>query len=160
MPRRGSRVQVSSPAPDFSLSPSSVPSQAITTAPKPEKRETSMRHNRIRQFAWLLFLTAFAFFTLAAEAQAKGSRSKAPPRAKTITGTGCVEAGVEGGCLVLTDTKTKTVYNLYFRGRSKPSVGTAIRFTGTTHSGPTICQQGQPVNVQKWTVLKMRCPIK
>ena len=75
---------------------------------------------------------------------------------KTITGYGCVTAGVEAGCLMVTDKKTQTVYNVYFRG-AKPRVGTAIRFTGTAHEGPTTCMQGQAVNVSSWIQLKMKC---
>ncbi|HKP38691.1 MAG TPA: hypothetical protein VJT71_17675 [Pyrinomonadaceae bacterium] len=75
---------------------------------------------------------------------------------KTITGYGCVTAGVEAGCLMVTDKKTQTVYNVYFRG-NKPRAGTAIRFTGTAHEGPTTCMQGQAVNVSNWIQLKMKC---
>ncbi len=118
-----------------------------------------MKHNLPKQLVWLLLVVTLGFFALPTEALAKGRGSKAPARAKAVTATGCVEAGVEASCLVLTDNKTKTVYNLYFRGRKKPSVGTAIRFTGREHPGPTICQQGQAVDVTKWTVLKMKCPM-
>ncbi len=78
-----------------------------------------------------------------------------------IVGTGCVKPGVEGGCLVLQDFKTKKVYNLLFSPSGKrPNVEMVISFEGTLHEGPTICMQGTPVDVAKWTQLKMKCPIK
>jgi hypothetical protein len=58
-----------------------------------------------------------------------------------ISGAGCVEAGVEAGCLVLRDTKTGTLYNLFVTGK-KPPVGTGIRvqrngsrWTDDVHAG-------------------------
>jgi len=106
------------------------------------------------QIAFLLLLT-FMFTTLAL-GQA-GKPKPASPLAKTITGSGCVEAGVEAGCLVLKDSKTHDLYNLFFAGKP-PAINTAIRFTGTAHQGPTTCMQGTPVNVKKFTVLRMHCP--
>jgi len=79
------------------------------------------------------------------------------PPSNTITASGCVSAGVESGCLLVTDSKTGTVYNVYFRGSKKPPVGSAIRFTGVPHDGPTTCMQGRAVNVQRWFQLKMKC---
>ncbi|MBZ5523077.1 MAG: hypothetical protein LAP21_12640 [Acidobacteriia bacterium] len=75
---------------------------------------------------------------------------------KTVTGSGCVEAGVEAGCLVLKDRKTGTLFNLFFKG-TPPAIGTAIRFTGNLHEGPTTCQQGTAVNVTKFTPIRMAC---
>lgn len=101
----------------------------------------------------VVFLTALLFAGIAA-AQAK--QDKPAPEGKTITGSGCVEAGVEAGCLVLKDTKTGTLFNLFFKG-TPPSINTAIRFTGKTHEGPTTCQQGTPVDVTKFTVIRQSC---
>lgn len=84
-------------------------------------------------------------------------KPKAAEAGKTITGSGCVEAGVEAGCLVLKDQRTGTLYNLFFKS-NPPAINTAIRFTGTPHEGPTSCQQGTPVDVSKFTVLKMQFP--
>lgn len=75
---------------------------------------------------------------------------------KVISGMGCVEKGVEAGCLVLHDQKTKRLYNLYF-SKDKPLPGVAIRFTGTKHDGPTICMQGEAINVDEWTRVKLSC---
>jgi hypothetical protein len=67
-----------------------------------------------------------------------------------------VEAGVEAGCLVLKDTRTGTLFNLFFQG-TPPAINTAIRFTGTPHEGPTTCQQGTPVDVKKFTPIQQSC---
>ena len=90
-------------------------------------------------------------FGLHAQTKKKTGATAHPP--KTISASGCVQAGVEAGCLVLTDKKTNTVYNLFFTG-DKPQIDTAIHFTGTLHDGPTTCQQGTPVDVKKWEPLK------
>lgn len=73
---------------------------------------------------------------------------------KNIYAAGCVQAGVEAGCLVLS--KNNTVYNLFFKGK-KPAAGSAIRFTGSPHEGPTSCMQGEAIDVKTWTAIKMKC---
>ena len=73
---------------------------------------------------------------------------------KSIYAAGCVQAGVEAGCLVLS--KNNTVYSLFFKGK-KPALGSAIRFTGTPHEGPTSCMQGEAIDVKTWTAIKMKC---
>jgi len=75
-----------------------------------------------------------------------------------VHGTGCVEKGVEAGCLVLKDVKTKDRVRLKFDDKPA-SVGTAITFDGVSHSGEVDpCQQGKIVHVQKWTHIRMHCP--
>lgn len=102
-------------------------------------------------------LAAIAVAALLLAGVAAGQKkSKAEPAGKTITGSGCVEAGVEAGCLVLKDTKTGTLYNLFFKS-NPPAINTAIRFTGTQHDGPTTCMQGTPVDVKTFTRIKMQC---
>jgi len=81
---------------------------------------------------------------------------KAGTQPASVSGSGCVEPGVETGCLVLKDSKTGTSYNLFFTG-DKPSLNTAIEFSGTAHEGPTTCMQGKPVKVSKWKQIKMQC---
>ena len=73
---------------------------------------------------------------------------------KLISASGYVTTGVEAGCLMLQDSKTKTLYNLFFTEKKKPALGEAIQFTGKRHDGPTTCMQGEAVNVQKWSPLK------
>lgn len=102
-------------------------------------------------------ITLLAFlFCLTASAPIR-SQENASRMKQTVTGTGCVKAGVEGACLVLTDTKTKKTYNLFFADK-KPDIDTAISFEGTVHEGPTTCQQGIPVDVTKWNPIRMHCP--
>ena len=78
-------------------------------------------------------------------------------RPATFKGSGCVRKGVEDDCLVLTDPKTRKTFSLFFGSGKKPAVNTAISFSGHA-GGPNICQQGTPVDVDKWTSLRMRCP--
>ena len=73
-----------------------------------------------------------------------------------IKGSGCVEAGVEAGCLVVG--KNKKAYNLVFGSGEKAKVGTAIAFEGTVHTGPSFCMQGTSVNVTKWRETRRACP--
>jgi hypothetical protein len=79
------------------------------------------------------------------------------PPADAVTGSGCVESGVEAGCLVLKDFKDKKLYSLHFPSGKKPGPGTAISFEGTKLD-VDICMQGTPVAVIKWTALKTKCP--
>ena len=80
-----------------------------------------------------------------------------PAPAKTVSGMGCVEAGVEAGCLVLRDEKTGTLYNLYFSMPRKPVPGMGIRFRGTKKGGATICMQGEPIEVGNWSRAELAC---
>jgi hypothetical protein len=98
----------------------------------------------------LAIACALSGMTFYAHAQAKV--------ATVIKGAGCVEAGVEAGCLVVNNAGDKKTYNLLFGSGKKPTVGMAITFQGSVHSGPTTCMQGTPVNVTKWTQTKMMCP--
>jgi hypothetical protein len=75
----------------------------------------------------------------------------------TVVGRGCVEAGVEPGCLIATDMKTHEVYNLFFKSKTKPSIGTAISFQSSILNSPTTCMQGQPIQVEIWTKLMVSC---
>lgn len=112
-----------------------------------------MRKSLISKLWLSLMLAAMLAGAFQAQAPVKADE----PSSNTVSASGCVSAGVEAGCLMVTDSKTGTVYNVYFRGRSKPKIGTAIRFTGTPHDGPTICMQGRAVNVRTWVPLKMKC---
>jgi len=88
------------------------------------------------------------------------SQNSAQPQSETdtISGSGCVSAGVEAGCLILQDTKTKKDYNLFFPSGKKPAkVGMAIEFLGTP-GGPNTCQQGYPIYVSDWHEIRMHCP--
>jgi hypothetical protein len=82
----------------------------------------------------------------------------AAPRARAISVTGCVERAVEGGCL-LVHPKGGAPYVVIFSSKTKPDVGEAIRVTGAPHEGPTICMQGQALDVKSWTRVRMNCPL-
>ena len=131
-----------------------VPANRATPDPLTRKRDSLMKLNSSRQFSVLLLLAFLLSTCTAIQAQSRRRRSS---RAKTITASGCLKAGVEAGCLVLTDPKTNVMYQLSFKGK-KPAVGTAIRFTGTAHGGITICMQGIGVSVKSWTRTRMKCP--
>jgi hypothetical protein len=81
-----------------------------------------------------------------------------PKPAAKVTGSGCVEPGVEAGCKVLKDAKTGVSYNLFFSSKDQPAFDTAISFEGTSHDGPTTCMQGKAVDVSKWSKIRMHCP--
>jgi hypothetical protein len=85
-------------------------------------------------------------------------QDKTSPQAEVIKAEGCVQPGVEAGCLILKTFDSKQSYNVFFRTGKKPDPGTAISFEGVEHEGPTVCMQGTPVDIQKWTQLKRRCP--
>jgi len=71
------------------------------------------------------------------------------PDANKVEATGCVQAGVEAGCLVLRDMKSGKLYNLIVKV-PHPRVGEGIEFSGTLFRGMTACMQGTPVEVEKW----------
>lgn len=74
-----------------------------------------------------------------------------------VAGAGCVEAGVEGGCFVLHDSKSGTTFNLFFKD-DFPKLNTAISFQGIENGNPNFCMQGKAVDVTKWTPIRMHCP--
>jgi hypothetical protein len=74
---------------------------------------------------------------------------QAKPDANKVEATGCVEAGVETGCLILRDIKSGKLYNLIVKV-PHPRVGEGIEFSGTLFRGMTACMQGTPVEVEKW----------
>jgi len=80
----------------------------------------------------------------------------ASPGPSTIRAEGCVWAGVEDRCLMVTDVETDTLYNVFFSG-DKPAVGQRIYFTATPRYGTDRCMQGKPVDVQNWVKRKLTC---
>ena len=72
-----------------------------------------------------------------------------PAVAKTVRAEGCVEHGVETGCLVVKDLKSGVLYNIRVKSQ-RPEVGTGIEFTGTPSEGLSYCMQGIAVDVEKW----------
>ena len=114
-----------------------------------------MKKSLIAKLSLVSVVLAMSTFTV----RGQSGEEKNPPAATQsdkVMGSGCVEAGVEAGCIVLKDAKSGTLYNLFFKGK-KPTIGSAIQFSGTTHDGPTTCMQGKPVNVTEWKPSKMKC---
>ncbi len=94
--------------------------------------------------------TAITLAAMLIVAGAMLSAQDLPPAAKEIRAEGCVEAGVEAGCLMVKDVATGTLYNIMVKGE-KPAVGDGIEFTGMPFDGATICMQGAPVKVTAWS---------
>ena len=116
-----------------------------------------MKHKK--NIAILLSVVLMLSIASAGQTGQKGSSKPTSTAPKTmITGFGFVTAGVEAGCLMLQDSRTKTLYNLVFATRNKPALGTTIRFTGKKHDGPTACMQGEAVDVKTWTRINLKAP--
>jgi hypothetical protein len=105
---------------------------------------------------WKMGIALFILIFLSMALAAQTSQQPVERFGKPIAGAGCVQAGVESGCLLLKDAKTKTLYNLFFKG-NKPTSGDAIQFTGTANAGVNTCMQGKSVDVKEWKPIKMRC---
>jgi hypothetical protein len=103
-------------------------------------------------------LAVLLFLAVSPQIRPQQDKPQGPPApAPTVSGLGCVEAGVEASCLVLRDTKTNKLYNLYFSMPRKPQPGMGIRFRGTRKDGPTICMQGEPIDVGNWSRAELAC---
>ena len=105
---------------------------------------------------WKMGIALFIVVPLSMTLAAQNAQEQVQPADKQLAGAGCVQTGVETGCLLLKDTKTKTLYNLFFTG-NKPAVGDAIQFTGTAKVGVNTCMQGKPLEVKEWKPIKMKC---
>jgi hypothetical protein len=77
---------------------------------------------------------------------------------KDIHEKGCVRQGVEAGCLIVAALDGKSTYNILI-AKNPPKAGDVIEFWGQEYLGVTICMQGKAVKVDKWTLLKMKCPL-
>ncbi|HXZ28648.1 MAG TPA: hypothetical protein VEG08_11700 [Terriglobales bacterium] len=89
----------------------------------------------------------------------QGASAGAPPaKSRAVHKSGKVEAGVEGGCLVLRDTKDHKLYNIFTSTGDVPKPGDEISFSGTQHDGPTACMEGIAVDVGSWKLIKAAGP--
>ncbi len=68
---------------------------------------------------------------------------------KQVHAEGCVEQGVETGCLMVKDRQSGKLYHVLIKGL-RPQPGSGIEFTGVPHDGPTSCMQGTPLDVISW----------
>jgi len=80
------------------------------------------------------------------------------PTPKTVHEKGCVRSGVEAGCLMVVTLDGKTTYNIMV-AKNPPKPGDVIEFWGKEFQGLTYCMQGKAVKVDKWSRLKMKCPL-
>jgi len=71
------------------------------------------------------------------------------PQSTKVRAEGCVEPGVEAGCLVVKDVKSGKLYNVFIK-KPRPEIGAGIEFTGVLHEGQTYCMQGIAVEVTTW----------
>jgi hypothetical protein len=107
----------------------------------------------MRRLAAVLVTCAFTSGLTAMAAQT--SRDKPEP----VSGTACVRAGVENGCVVLATTDGKTSYTVI--GKIRPRVGSVVKFIGTTQPGVmTTCMQGVPIQLVKFSTTTKKCPLK
>ena len=91
---------------------------------------------------------------------ASGLAGAAPAKGKTVQKRGTVEAGVEGGCLLVRDTRDHKLYNVLFPAGNKPEAGKEITFTGTLSDGVTTCMEGIAVTVTAWKPVKAAPKVK
>ncbi|MFP5276501.1 MAG: hypothetical protein ACLGPM_05260 [Acidobacteriota bacterium] len=96
-----------------------------------------------------LILTA-ALLGLAVCVLAQQSKPAQANQVHAVHASGCVQQGVEAGCLLMKDTQSGKLYQLLIRG-ARPEAGMAIEMTGSSFRGVTSCMQGQPVSVAKWS---------
>ncbi len=83
------------------------------------------------------------------QSPAPPAKSNRAPEAKQVHAAGCVEQGVEAGCLMVKDRQSGQLYQILIKG-PRPQPGAGIEFTGVPHEGPTSCMQGIPLDVITW----------
>jgi hypothetical protein len=71
------------------------------------------------------------------------------PEPKEVHAQGCVQAGVEAGCLMVKDMRGGRLYNLLIKG-PRPAIGDGIEFAGKPYNGLTACMQGVALEVTSW----------
>jgi len=85
--------------------------------------------------------------------RAEGSALRVEPsqaqESRQVHAEGCIEQGVEAGCLIVKDRQSGELYNLLIKG-PRPLPGNGIEFTGVPHDGPTSCMQGITLDVITW----------
>jgi hypothetical protein len=104
-----------------------------------EKRETRKTMKRVVVAVVMIVLVRTAITT----------RLAAAPKSNQVHAEGCVEAGVEAGCLMVKDVKSGSLYNIMIKG-PRPPVGDGIIFVGVPFDGLTYCMQGIALEVIHW----------
>ena len=97
------------------------------------------------------------FFTIFVVMLSSVLPAQPAPKPKKISAGGCVEQGVEAGCLIVRSAKDDKIYNVLFQDGKKPDVGSGISFEGVQHDGPTACMQGTAVEVKQWRPVATEC---
>jgi hypothetical protein len=77
------------------------------------------------------------------------AQSGSAPEAKEVHVQGCVQAGIESSCLMVTGAKTGKLYNIIIKG-PRPAPGAGMEFTGVPFEGVSVCMQGIAVEVSNW----------
>ena len=93
---------------------------------------------------------AFAAALLVLAGAAAAAAAPPPANGNQLKGKGCVQVGVETGCLVVKDAQSGKLFNLLIKG-AKPAIGAGIDFIGATSSGANTCMQGTPVQIETWS---------
>lgn len=93
------------------------------------------------------FMALAGMIVLAGAVCAAGAGSES--EAKEVHALGCVLAGVEASCLIVTDVKSGKLYNILIKG-PRPAPGDGIEFTGVPFEGVSACMQGIAVQVTNW----------
>ena len=91
------------------------------------------------------------FAAMALIAAAATATAGQAPEAKPVHGQGCVQAGVEARCLVVTGCEERHAVQPDHQGSAARHVGIGIDFTGVPFNGMSICMQGVLLEVTNWT---------
>jgi hypothetical protein len=83
------------------------------------------------------------------ESPAPPAESNPAPEPKRVHAEGCVEQGVEAGCLMVKDRQSGKLYRILVKGL-RPKPGDGIELIGVPNDGPSFCMQGIPLNVITW----------
>jgi hypothetical protein len=109
----------------------------------------TVQRSRSHQPAPLLLATGL--FALAA------LTASAASRAEEVTVSGCPQAGVETGCMML-KAPDGTLYNVS-AAEPKPTAGVAGTATGTVSQAASLCMQGIVLKPATWTPMPgAACP--
>ncbi len=82
------------------------------------------------------------------------NRPDAKPQIREIRATGCIRK-TQNGCLLLKTLDGKNTYT--FMAAPKPDAGTIVTIQGTSHTGPSACKQGIPIDVTDWEPTDQTC---
>jgi len=102
----------------------------------------------------LLRIFAFAALAVTVSFPQSANQPGAKPQIREVRATGCVRK-LQNGCLLLKTLDGKNTYT--FMAAPKPDSGTIVTIQGTSHSGPSACKQGIPIDVTDWEPTDQTC---